>query len=236
MKKYILLLVTALSFAQASNQMVTFTQAQSLGFTLNSGQSHTTSNKCMTKNDALVKYNLDASAMSSYASNQLVPKSAWVNALTYYTYQISSGGCSDPVETINLYSSSPSISLYMVFYTNTSLTTTFDGFGFGYYYPNGSQLLTLDRSGVLNTITSCQQTSYPYGFSISTTQASTSCSLEITNTHYSPDGFLGVGSVLYTSANLTTNIIGSNRWFFTDSGLSFKVNDSGVIIQQYNCY
>lgn len=156
MKKYILLLVTALSFAQASNQMVSFTQAQSLGFTLQSGQSHTTSNKCMTKNDALVKYNLDASAMSSYTSNQLVPKSTWVNALTYYTYQISSGGCSDPVETINLYSSSPSISLYMVFYTNTSLTTSFDGFGFGYYYPNGSQLLTLDRSGVLNTITSCQ--------------------------------------------------------------------------------
>ena len=79
MKKYILLLVTALSFAQASNQMVSFTQAQSLGFTLKSGQSHTTSNQCMTKSEALAKYNLDASAMSSYASNQLVPRSAWFN-------------------------------------------------------------------------------------------------------------------------------------------------------------
>lgn len=62
----------------ASNQMVTFTDAQSSGFALNSGQSHVTSNQCMTKSDALTKYNLDASAMSSYANNQLVPKSTWV--------------------------------------------------------------------------------------------------------------------------------------------------------------
>ena len=81
MKKYILLLFTTLSFAQASNQMVTFTQAQSLGFALKSGQSHVTSNQCMTKSDALAKYNVDADAMSSYANNQLVPRSAWVSVV-----------------------------------------------------------------------------------------------------------------------------------------------------------
>ena len=78
MKKYILLLFTALSFAQASNQMVTFTQAQSLGFALKSGQSHVTSNQCMTKADALAKYNV---TISGYADNQLVPRSAWVSAI-----------------------------------------------------------------------------------------------------------------------------------------------------------
>ena len=62
-----------------SNQMVTFTQAQSLGFALKSGQSHVTSNQCMTKSDALAKYNVDADAMSSYANNQLVPRSVWVS-------------------------------------------------------------------------------------------------------------------------------------------------------------
>lgn len=61
----------------ASNQMVTFTNAADGGFSLNSGQSHVASNKCMTKDEALTKYNLDASPMSAYASNQLVPKSAW---------------------------------------------------------------------------------------------------------------------------------------------------------------
>ena len=76
MKKYILLLFTTLSFAQASNQMVTFTQAQSLGFALKSGQSHVTSNQCMTKADILAKYNV---TISGYADNQLVPRSAWVS-------------------------------------------------------------------------------------------------------------------------------------------------------------
>ena len=66
----------------ASNQMVTFTNAKDGALTgpllLNSGQSNTTSDQCMTKSDAQTKYNLEAAPMSSYASNQLVPKSTWV--------------------------------------------------------------------------------------------------------------------------------------------------------------
>lgn len=61
----------------ASNQMVTFTDAQSSGFALKAGQSHVTSNQCMTKSEALAKYNLSNSAMASYADNQLVPRSVW---------------------------------------------------------------------------------------------------------------------------------------------------------------
>jgi hypothetical protein len=77
MKKYLLILFCSFAFGQASNQMVTFTQAQSLGFGLNPGQSHVTSTECMTKAQALAKYNLNAGAMSAYASNQLVPRSVW---------------------------------------------------------------------------------------------------------------------------------------------------------------
>lgn len=78
MKKYLLILFCSLAFCQEPNQMVTFTQAQSLGFQLNAGQSSVNSNECLTKSQALAKYNLDASAMSAYASNQLVPRSVWV--------------------------------------------------------------------------------------------------------------------------------------------------------------
>ena len=63
----------------AANQMVSEADAATGGFTLNSGQSHGSSNQCMTKSAALTKYNINASAMSSYANNQLVPKSTWVN-------------------------------------------------------------------------------------------------------------------------------------------------------------
>lgn len=58
-------------------QMVSFTDAQTSGFTLNSGQSQVTSNQCMTKAEILAKYNVSATSISGYANNQLVPKGAW---------------------------------------------------------------------------------------------------------------------------------------------------------------
>ena len=57
----------------ANNQMVSFTDAQTSGFSLKSGQSHVTSNQCMTRLDIVTKYNV---SISGYADNQLVPKSA----------------------------------------------------------------------------------------------------------------------------------------------------------------
>ena len=64
----------------ASNQMVSFTDAQGGGFTLNAGQVGVTSSQCMDKTAALAKYDLNSANMSAYASNQLVPKSDWVSA------------------------------------------------------------------------------------------------------------------------------------------------------------
>ena len=102
MKKYFLiLLVTTISFGQASNQMVTFTQAQSLGFSLKSGQSNVTSNQCMTKSDALAKYNLDANAMASYASNQLVPKSVWINGVVGVPFAYNTTVYNNSIEVCN---------------------------------------------------------------------------------------------------------------------------------------
>lgn len=64
--------------ALANNQMVNQDDAVTSPFSLNSGQSHGSGQLCFTKAMALTKYNLDASAMSAYASNQLVPKQTWV--------------------------------------------------------------------------------------------------------------------------------------------------------------
>lgn len=166
MKKYILLLVTALSFAQASNQMVTFTQAQSLGFSLNSGQSHITSNQCITKSEALAKYNLDANAMSSYASNQLVPKSVWISGVSYFTYNFHYNVgeiclANADVETnplVVVYSTSSAIVTGMVFYTNTSLTATLNGSNRSqsYFSQSTNQQLYINNVGVLTIINHCQ--------------------------------------------------------------------------------
>lgn len=75
----------------ADNQMVSFTDAQTSGFDLNSGQSSVTSNQCMTKNDITTKYNVSSSAMSAYANNQLVPRSVWVSGLNYVEYRRTDG-------------------------------------------------------------------------------------------------------------------------------------------------
>ena len=61
----------------ASNQMVSYTDAQGGGFALQPGQSPVTSNQCMTKANAIAKYVLNPTPLAPYASNQLIPKSAW---------------------------------------------------------------------------------------------------------------------------------------------------------------
>jgi hypothetical protein len=61
----------------ADNQMVSFTDAQTGGFTLQTGQSHTASNQCMTKSQAVEKYHLDNLYLSGFTNSQLVPKSNW---------------------------------------------------------------------------------------------------------------------------------------------------------------
>ena len=159
MRKYILLLITAISFGQASDQMVTFTQAQSLGFSLKSGQTQVTSNQCMTKLDILTKYNV---TISGYADNQLVPRSAWVNGVNYFTYTIASGAtegtsatCSSYSPAFSVYSASSSIQVPMTFYSNTSLTVAYSGGNLNYYYQSGNQLLTIDNAGSLTATAGC---------------------------------------------------------------------------------
>ncbi len=103
----------------ASNQMVSFTDAQTGGFNLQPGQSNVTSNQCMTKNDALTKYVLDSNAMSSFSNNQLVPKSAWVSGVSYSLFDY-------------MYSGDPCNSIYWAVYQGS------DG---KYYVNNGNWVL-----------------------------------------------------------------------------------------------
>jgi hypothetical protein len=60
----------------AGNQMVSYTDAQTSGATLKSGQSQVTSNQCMTRLDIVTKYNVNINILLC-ANNQLAPKSIW---------------------------------------------------------------------------------------------------------------------------------------------------------------
>ena len=71
----------------ASNQGVSFTNAQTGGFTLKPGQSSVTSNEQMTKLDATTKYYLDTSNiyLSPKPNNQVVVKRDLTNTTTTTT-------------------------------------------------------------------------------------------------------------------------------------------------------
>lgn len=68
------------------NQMVSEADAATGGFPLQSGQSHGSSNQCMSKDAANVKYILDQSLLTSYSGNQLIPKSAWATGVIPINY------------------------------------------------------------------------------------------------------------------------------------------------------
>jgi hypothetical protein len=138
--KYLLILFSVFAFGQASNEMVSFTQASSLGFALQAGQSHVTSNKCMTKSEALSKYSLSSASMSGFASNQLVPRSAWVSGATAYAFIFgnvgatsSSGVCALGNTGMTLYSPSVDLTVGSKLYYNIAMT---DVFQLGEIYTN----------------------------------------------------------------------------------------------------
>ena len=74
----------------ASNQMVSYFDASTSGIPLLSGQSHFTTlpaaNQCMTKANMQAKYNLNATNLSTYSSNQLVPRSDWAAGFSVPTF------------------------------------------------------------------------------------------------------------------------------------------------------
>jgi len=126
MKKYFLILFCTIAFAQDPNQMVTFTQAQSLGFSLNSGQSNVDSIECMTKDQALAKYNLDASAMSAYVSNQLVPRSVWIAGISNsisFSNLVSSGSNGSWSGTVTITGATATFKAFATSYSGGTLST-----------------------------------------------------------------------------------------------------------------
>ena len=146
----------------ASNQMVTFTNAQAGGFTLQPGQSSVTSNQCMTKNDALTKYVLDSSFMSSYASNQLVPKSTWVSGSSSFPYGVSlsrlTGSSACVLDFPNTwYSATPTPVFGSTMYSDSGLTVPFTG-GDLWYGADGAMFgssYQVNNSGVIIDVYNC---------------------------------------------------------------------------------
>lgn len=134
----------------ADNQMVSYTDALTSPFALNSGQANPGSNLCMTKNNAFTLYNLVTNAnTNALASNQLMQKSFWTGSILPYSYTLiysyfddtfrgfesASVACSSNSIAMTVYSDSSTISVGMTLYDDVYGSSPFTGTSFNAPYP-----------------------------------------------------------------------------------------------------
>lgn len=190
----------------ASNQIPTFTDLQTSGFSLNAGQSAVTSNECVTKANALAKYNLSSTAMNAFASNQLVPKSSYASgAVTSYSYTVKLSETLGNVCTatpVTIYSESSTWSTFMGLYSDAGLTTYITG----YYYivqSINNDIYTIDYNAETTESTLGTDT---------TLDCSTLTNVTITACGTNADGSGTVTLYAYSSQAVDTNVTVQIRW------------------------
>lgn len=222
----------------ASNQMVSYTDAQTSGFALQSGQSQVTSNQCMTKSDITTKYNV---TISGYSSNQLVPKSAWVGVGYAFYWQRYGGStqseaCSLGQESYEFFANATTLSVGMQVYSNAALTAPIS-YSQVYYHKlyNTDTIYQTDTNGIITSISSCV-VSYSHFFSsIGSPTSSGTCFFTTDIELYSSSSSLGPSVVIYTDSDLLTPFFGMDQWYAGDGGKTYLINNSGVITSEYVC-
>jgi hypothetical protein len=239
-----------------SNQMVSEAEAATGGFTLQAGQSHGSSNLMMTKSAATTKYNLDATAVSGYTSNQLIPKSAWVSGFVGLSFQLIETTSQGWANTCPVAWSNP-----ITKYTKTGLKSgggvnfddiykiyndvgctsvlqiaskTFKALENGVY----KRILGHSHSDTIEVLEDCSAPAsyYAYSFSASRTSSGQSCLLTTYGTTwYSSSVQLDMGGRLFSNTGLTSPISGGNLWFHCQTGMAYQIDNSGYIIAYYDC-
>lgn len=231
-----------MAFADLSpTQAVSFTDAQSSGFALKAGQSHVTSNQCMTKSDALAKYVLNATSMNSFSDNQLVPKNNWAtgvvgNAITVYLSNPSADAtCGSHSYGLTVYSTNTSISNGITLYSDANMSSVYSS-RLNHYDAGGNRLFTINTSGVVSILGSCVP-----AYSWAGQRGSLTCvggQVAVFNpsniTVFTSNPILQTGIYLYLDAQLSqpytyANVIriGLQIWYVDGSGLIYSYADVG---------
>jgi hypothetical protein len=205
----------------ASNEMVTFTNAQGGGFTLNPGQSSVTSNQCMTANDALTKYQLSSSAMSSYAGNQLVPKSVWVGVNYYLAFtqfrvvNTTTDICTISLNTSTYYTTNSNGILGIgdiIYVYDVGYYPIIGSGGFVYYtYLEGTSRVWVEINTTTGAIISKTYCTVAYSYEVRLGNSNAEACSAFTETVYSDSSIFAEGIVIYTTSALTTVVTGYTR-------------------------
>jgi chitodextrinase len=150
----------------SENQVVTEADASTSDFILLQGQSHGTTNLCMTKQAATTKYDLLASNLTPYANNQLIPRSVWQPNGDYrFTYEEvkNIGATTPPYGRAGIHVTTDGTMLFTYHYLDNTVrkylfTTPFDLSTLTYSQSTTSSLITnwgygqvSARSGLMNS-------------------------------------------------------------------------------------
>jgi hypothetical protein len=228
----------------ASNQIPTFTDLQTSGFSLNSGQSAVTSNECVTKANALAKYNLSSTAMNAFESNQLVPKSSYASgSVTSYSYSVKLGTTTTNVCTATPTTVYSDVDVWgsgeMPLFTDAALTIGLSGWE--YAVLDGETLIydLADSEGYqyLSGTTSgnCSTAPTAYGYTVKLGNDSENVCTAISTFVYSSSSSFGAGITLYDSASLTTLI--QTYSYVVESGAIYELNSTTGVVGTFvgNC-
>jgi len=107
-------------------QMVSFNDASSSGIPLNSGQSHSYTGQCMTKDDITTKYAVNTTLMNAYtgSGNRLVPKKIW-SYIAFSSWYTNSGSSSASTSgTVTIIGASIRVKAFSTIFTGSGATLT----------------------------------------------------------------------------------------------------------------
>jgi hypothetical protein len=139
----------------ANNQAISFTDIQTSGFVLKTGQLHVTSNQCMTRDDIVNKYCVN---VTFTANNQLAVKALCLQ--TTYAYSISApystaAEACGASTTRTRYSGASPLIFESTIYTDPELTSQYNGGNSWFKVSGYSTVFKINTTGLIVEIASC---------------------------------------------------------------------------------
>lgn len=139
----------------ANNQAISFTDIQTSGFILKTGESHVTSNQCMTRDDIVNKYYVN---VNFTANNQLAVKSLCVKTTYAYTlsapYATSAQACAGTASRTRYSGDSPLV-FESTIYLDAAKTMQLNGGNNWFKVAGYSSVFKINTTGLIVEIVAC---------------------------------------------------------------------------------
>jgi hypothetical protein len=139
----------------ANNQAISFTDIQTSGFILKTGESHVTSNQCMTRDDIVNKYYVN---VTFTANNQLAVKALCLQTTYAYTFSAAFATAAEACgasTSRTRYSGDSPLVFESTIYTDAAKTLQLNGGNSWFKVAGYSTVFKINTTGLIVEIVSC---------------------------------------------------------------------------------